>query len=556
MIRFALLLLISLGLSSQAIAAVKWNNSKSNSQTDLSEFSVQPFKAKMGKPNVSQNSVEGCGKPKNTYIFQFKGSKESAICQIGNSQEYKTGDTPISWPEYNFFGISKTKCADAITERPIDLYVTPASDKVGWCPYSNPEVDRFPLRKDNGFVKLLVANAEGAGIRVTDAMINSIDKNISFRKGFTAIFPPEAKSYKREENKAQREILQKNATIISAYLSGDEKQKNEIAERALNVLKHFESNDAFEYLFYAPMTLNVTKNQDGTYKQFADYSEPEGYDPPILALSQLLYGIVNLYGITKLHYEDHDLLQIKSYISKLLWLTEQGIVGLHYLPGTTAPPDQPNHHTAPMATLWLLWGITASDKFYYEAGLNHYFSILQMSRKDGSIASELKFNPRPKSPHGGWGSLRRNNETLSHQVMAAILLKSQGYNIEEINVSDVSIKELVEFAINSSADNSIADKYSGSTTYDLTHTEEPGSTLKDNLGWYKLAIKFLALEKDETFWKMAASQSSHDRIRDFGFLSINKIFFDEAEAPDANLQNKDGKLFIGVEPEKKSIWNF
>ena len=59
-----------------------------------------------------------------------------------------------------------------------------------------------------------------------------------------------------------------------------------------------------------------------------------------------------------------------------------------------------------------------------------------MSRKDGSIASELKFNPRPKSPHGGWGSLRRNNETLSHQVMAAILLKSQGYNIEEINVSD------------------------------------------------------------------------------------------------------------------------
>ena len=46
MIRFALLLLLSLGLSSQAVAAVKWNNSKSSSQSDLSEFSVKPFKAK------------------------------------------------------------------------------------------------------------------------------------------------------------------------------------------------------------------------------------------------------------------------------------------------------------------------------------------------------------------------------------------------------------------------------------------------------------------------------------------------------------------------------
>ena len=47
MIKFALILLLSLVVSSQAVAAVAWNNSKSNSQTDLSEFSVKPFKANL-----------------------------------------------------------------------------------------------------------------------------------------------------------------------------------------------------------------------------------------------------------------------------------------------------------------------------------------------------------------------------------------------------------------------------------------------------------------------------------------------------------------------------
>ena len=549
MIRFALILLMSLAVSSQALAAVKWNNSKSNSPTDLSEFSVKPFKAKMGKPNVSKNSVEGCGKPKNTYTFQFKGSKESAICQIGNSQEYKTGDTPISWPEYNFFGISKTKCADAITERPKDLYVTPASDKVGWCPYSNPEVKRFPLKKENGFIEMLLAGIEGNGIRVTKQLINGIDKDIPYRKGFTGLLPPEARGYLDEEYEIRQKVIDKNAIIFSAYLIADEEEQKNIAERTLNLLNFLAKKNAFEHLFYAPITLAGRKKADGSYETFADYSEPDGYDMSNNFLIKILSGIINLYGITKRHHEENELNHIKNYVEKLVWLTEQGIGSVHYIPNITGTPDQPNHHTAPLATIWLLWGITSSDEFYYEAGLNHYLSILQMSRSDGSIESEVKKSPRAKSTHGGWGSLLRNNETLSHQVLAAILLKSQGHPVEKIDIDGVSISNLVKFGIDASVDTSIADRHTGTKTYDLKHITKPGSDLVSNLGWYKLARKFLSVEENSEALQLISENKKHDRIKDIGIMSVDKLFY-------SAVKEKDGKLFIGVDPEKKSVWNF
>ena len=71
----------------------------------------------------------------------------------------------------------------------------------------------------------------------------------------------------------------------------------------------------------------------------------------------------------------------------------------------------------------------------------HYVSVIQDSRTDGSIISEVKPSPSEKSTHGGWGSIDRNNETLGYHALSAILIDSQGYDVNSISINGVNLEK-------------------------------------------------------------------------------------------------------------------
>ena len=94
-----------------------------------------------------------------------------------------------------------------------------------------------------------------------------------------------------------------------------------------------------------------------------------------------------------------------------------------------------------------MWGVVDGDDKFFQAGANHFLSVLQDSRPDGSISSEVKPSPSAKSSHGGWGSLDRNNETLGYHALGAMLIHSQGYNVDTIMINGVNLAKNVEFGV-------------------------------------------------------------------------------------------------------------
>ena len=148
----------------------------------------------------------------------------------------------------------------------------------------------------------------------------------------------------------------------------------------------------------------------------------------------------------------------------MVWLTEQGIGAGNYNPNRKLPdgkvptPEHPNHHSVRFGYIHLLWGITAGDQKYYEAGLNHFFSNLQMTRRDGSIKSEVNYPGRAKSTHGGLTSLAHMHGNMTYHAMSAMLIKSQGHPIEKININGVTIVDSINFTAKVALEPSIENK--------------------------------------------------------------------------------------------------
>ena len=494
---------------------------------ERNEWTVDPFYTKKGKPNYEKNLVSNCGNPENEFLVQWDGTSENDLCQIGNSEKFKPEGSGIQWPEENFFGEQKTKCANALSSPPKMIWVP--NEYQNWCPYKNPFAKNFPLTKENGWIKTL----KKVPVKYKwDKVLYIVPL---WRKGFSSMAPAcECYDYFEIEWDTKFKIAKNHAKIITSYiLSKNNKHKKFIAGKALEMLIEYEKNNAFEYLYYTPFNTNA-KREPGSdkYTVFNDYSEPNFWDATLNAgLMDVLPGIIQMYGIIKEEMpENPKLSEIKKYVSDLVWLTEQGIGAGNYNPnrklsdGKVPTPEHPNHHSVRFGYIHLLWGITAGDQKYYEAGLNHFFSNLQMTRRDGSIKSEVNYPGRAKSTHGGLTSLAHMHGNMTYHAMSAMLIKSQGHPIEKININGVTIIDSIKFSAKVALEPSIANKYSGVKSYEMMYFENPRA-FPQNMSWYLLATKFLDFKPNNVLLQRLSQNENHSRAHIFGILDTD-IFVD------------------------------
>ena len=135
-----------------------------------------------------------------------------------------------------------------------------------------------------------------------------------------------------------------------------------------------------------------------------------------IRLNYYLPGIITLYSILKHEKpEAENIAQIREYVQKLVWLNEQGIDYGTVNKNNPLTPESANHHSASRAFIHLM-GVADGDDQFFQAGVNHFLSVLQDLRSDGSIRSEIKPSPNAKSTHGGWdlliGTMRHLGITL------------------------------------------------------------------------------------------------------------------------------------------------
>ena len=455
------------------------------------EYTIAPFTAKKGKLFDNNNAVKNCKGTKKKYQINFTGNEISKFCQLPGSNYLETGTLP-ALPTDDYFGAQMTLCTKSV-EQPKDLFVYgPWLDKK--CPYDNPDLVDYVVNKENGYLDSL-KNTFGDLVDAEDL----VELEPFHFKSVTGAIPVEMEDteFGEAEWNSYKKVLRNHARIITSYLNGN---YSEASNKALKFLNEYSQNEAFSYFHYVPGSYH--RNKSG--KIYFDLTEPDFYDAAMSRLKMILPSTIILYSIVKKEHRNHpDFNKAEIYVEKLMWMfSETGVAAGRF--GNRKGKlkwsiDELDHHTTWYSMLYTLWGVAKGDDKYFNAGLNTFIATLQFTRKDGSIISEVKKNPRPKSTHGGWGSLIRNNESVAFVSIASTIIHTQGYDVTKLNVKGKTILDIQKFAIEANVDQSVAKKHTGVKEHNLQHYNEPSSIFRKSLSWYNFAKNFYDVPKNEMF---------------------------------------------------------
>ena len=540
---FAFLIVFLFVSQSQAgvtLKGGKLSTSGSETETELSGAATsggwKEFIPRKGKPDFDGNKIVGCGGSKKSYKILFGGTPENPICQIGVKEPYTKTKKDIEISEYDIHGTMRTKCADALSELPQDIFVNSPTENVGWCPYDHPKVKGFTVKNPNKFIDDLKTIALSTNNRTSSDLFNLIQdamsvnpKDAPWRKGFTGLYPNHATdaepSYGKKESRIRALIQDYQSLLITAYLFANEKQRSVIADKVAQTLILYKDNNAFEYLFNTPFSQHIKArdSEGGEGELFDDYSVPGYWDnSATMGLNYFLPGIINFYSIVKSENPmDQRLPEIREYVEKLVWLNEQGIdYGMVNKDAPLVVPESANHHSASRAFIHLLWGISAGDDTFFQAGVNHFVSVIQDSRSDGSISSEVKPSPSEKSSHGGWGSIDRNNETLGYHALGAMLIDSQGYDVDSISINGVNARRNIDFGVAAFFNPSVANKWTKVKNYSAEYKDEAGATTNKNLSWYLLSSLMLDNEPNDKVLQFILENEHQGMATNLGLIDV------------------------------------
>ena len=514
---------------------VQMTFAKTDWSSSASEKGWKEFVPRKGKADFEGNRIVGCGSPKKTYKILFGGSSEDAICQIGVREPYRDTQRDIDFSEYDIHGTMRTKCANALSGIPQDIFVPSPTEHAVWCPYSHPKVAKFAVNSKNKFIDELKDLAASANNRMTTPLQNLIrdaivlDPNQApWRKGFSGLYPNHATdkqpSYGKKETRIRTEINDYQSLLITAYLFSNDKERSLIAEKIGHTLQIYQENDAFEYLFNTPLSqhIKVRDSDGGEGELFDDYSVPGFWDnSATMGLNYFLPGIINLYSILKSEKpSDPRLPEIRRYVQKLVWLNEQGLDYGVVTKDKPLVPESANHHSASRAFIHLLWGVSDGDDAFFQAGVNHFVSVIQDSRPDGSISSEVKPSPSEKSSHGGWGSLDRNNETLGYHALGAMLIHSQGYDLGSISINGVNVHKNIDFGVAAFLDPSVASKWSKAKRHSEEYKNRARATTNKNLSWYLLSNLMLGKEPNAKVLQFILDEELQGMATNLGLIDV------------------------------------
>ena len=514
---------------------VQMTFAKTDWSSSASEKGWKEFVPRKGKADFEGNRIVGCGSPKKTYKILFGGSSEDAICQIGVREPYRDTQRDIDFSEYDIHGTMRTKCADALSGIPQDIFVPSPTEHAVWCPYSHPKVANFMVKNKNKFIDELKDLAASTNNRMTktlqDLILDAVEldpNQAPWRKGFSGLYPNHATdkqpSYGKKESRIRAEINDYQSFLITAYLFADDKERSLIAEKIGHILQIYKENDAFEYLFNTPLSqhIKVRDSDGGEGELFDDYSVPGFWDnSATMGLNYFLPGIINLYSIFKSASPmDERLPGIRQYVQKLVWLNEQGLD--YGVVNEDAPrvPESANHHSASRAFIHLLWGVSDGDDAFFQAGVNHFVSVIQDSRSDGSLSSEVKPSPSEKSSHGGWGSIDRNNETLGYHALGAMLIASQGYDLGAISINGVNVHKNIDFGVAAFFDPSVANRWTKVRNYSEEYKYQAGATTNKNLSWYLLSNLMLGKEPNAKVLQFILDTESQGMATNLGLIDV------------------------------------
>ena len=561
---FILSSILFFSLVNESLAQIKWSNSSKDSNSSKKGEWIE-FIPKKGKAKFDSNQIVGCGSPQKTFTILFDGTPELPKCQIGVKEPYKNTKRDIDISEYDIHGTMRTKCADALDKLPQDIFVPSPTEIVGWCPYIHPRSHEFRVKKPNNFILQLKSLANTTGNsntaqakKVINTALNLDVQSATWRKGFSGLYPNHATdnepSYGRKERDASKQITRQQSLLITAYLVSGPNVPDKLLNKIESILNIYVKNDAFEYLFNTPFSQHIKKRSadGGEGEMFDDYEVPGFWDnSATMGLNYFLPGIITLYSILKEERpEAENISEIKKYVQKLVWLNEQGldygVINKNY----PMVPESANHHSASRAFIHLLWGVVDGDDKFFQAGANHFLSVLQDSRPDGSISSEVKPSPSAKSSHGGWGSLDRNNETLGYHALGAMLIHSQGYNVDTIMINGVNLAKNVEFGVSTFFEPARAKKWAKVKNYGEEYKNYPGNTTNKNLSWYLLSSRLLnsTINKDiEDFINKSKKQWKAENL---GILDVR--FFHPLEEA-TKVSNLFDKLSCGYKISKRGF---
>ena len=515
-------------MGSASLAETKWSNSSKKG-------GWKEFIPKIGKADFDSNQIVGCGSPKNNFTILFDGTPELPVCQIGVKEPYRKTKRDIEFSEYDIHGTMRTKCADALEKLPQDIFVPSPTEINGWCPYIHPRSNELKVGKPNNFIRELKSLATSAGnsnIPKVNALAKSVlnfgTQDLLWRKGFSGLFPNHATdkqpSYGEKEWNMAENIREQQSKLISAYLFSGQNYQNDLINVIETTLNTYQSNNAFEYLFNTPFSQHVKKRtaDGGEGELFDDYEVPGYWDnSATLGLNYYLPGIITLFSILKHEKpEAENIAQIRDYVQKLVWLNEQGIDYGAVNQKNPLTPESANHHSASRAFIHLMWGVTDGDNQFFQAGTNHFLSVLQDSRSDGSIRSEIKPSSSYKSSHGGYGSLDRNNETLGYHALGAMLIQSQGYEVEEISINGVNLSKNLEFGVTTFLDPLKASRWTKVKNHSEKYKEHKRRTTNKNLSWYLLSGSFLNFQINAEMEDFIDSSKNQWKAENLGITDV------------------------------------
>ncbi len=530
-------------LDSASLAETKWSNSSKKG-------GWKEFIPKIGKANFDSNQIVGCGGPKKTFTILFNGTPELPMCQIGVKEPYRKTKRDIEFSEYDIHGTMRTKCADALDKLPQDIFVPSPTEINGWCPYIHPRSNELKVGKPNNFIRELKSLAASAGnsnipkvITLAKSVLNFGTKDLLWRKGFSGLFPNHATdkqpSYGEKEWNIAENIREQQSKLISAYLFSGQNYQNELINLIETALNTYQANNAFEYLFNTPFSQHIKKRSadGGEGELFDDYDVPGFWDnSATLGLNYYLPGIITLYSILKHEKpEAENIAQIREYVQKLVWLNEQGIDYGTVNKDNPLTPESANHHSASRAFIHLMWGVADGDDQFFKAGVNHFLSVLQDSRSDGSIRSEIKPSPSYKSSHGGYGSLDRNNETLGYHALSAMLIQSQGYRVDEIFINDVNLAKNLEFGVATFLDPLKASKWTKVNNHSEKYKEHKRKTTNKNLSWYLLSSRFMNYQIDAEIEDFINNSKNQWKAENLGIIDVRLFHPIEGTAQISNI---------------------
>ena len=125
-----------------------------------------------------------------------------------------------------------------------------------------------------------------------------------------------------------------------------------------------------------------------------------------------------------------------------------------------------------------------------------------------------------KSTHGGWGSIDRNNETLGYHALSAILISSQGYDVNSISINGVNLAKNVGFGVAAFLDPSVASKWSKAKSHSEEYKNDPGETTNKNLSWYLLSSLMLGYEPTDAIVDFVVEDKWQGMAKNLGLIDV------------------------------------